>query len=166
MCYHLPVILCTFWPVEMQDISWNVLWSYVCDTVSLCQVEDFRDRLEAVMLKSDDGVPMMPELYSVPAEVVSCYGLVCCSWNLVWLSGYKRWMQLRGDAKTRKGNGFWVYLMDRGFVNFQEIYPSWSSELDVNIFGILNCVMLLQLVMLLCCDFLWQKKYIWPAEMS
>ena len=42
----------------------GIQWLYV-------QVEEYKQRLDAVMLKTEDGIPIMPELYSVPAELVS-----------------------------------------------------------------------------------------------
>ena len=38
----------------------------------LCeQVQEFSDALEEVMVKTEDGIKLMPELYAVPADKVS-----------------------------------------------------------------------------------------------
>ena len=33
-------------------------------------MEEYRTRLDAVMVKGEDGIPLVPELYSVPGEQV------------------------------------------------------------------------------------------------
>lgn len=45
----------------------------------LLQVEEYRQRLDEIMLKSEDGIPLLPELYAVPPELVSDNFSLCIS---------------------------------------------------------------------------------------
>jgi len=39
----------------------------------LLQVEEFSAALEEVLIKKEDGMKYMPELYAVPADKVNCF---------------------------------------------------------------------------------------------
>ncbi|XP_030891827.1 phosphorylase b kinase regulatory subunit alpha, skeletal muscle isoform [Leptonychotes weddellii] len=69
--YYEPSELKLFENIECE---WPLFWTYfILDGVfsgNAEQVEEYREALEAVLIKSKNGVPLLPELYSVPPDRV------------------------------------------------------------------------------------------------
>ncbi|XP_076446610.1 putative phosphorylase b kinase regulatory subunit alpha isoform X2 [Babylonia areolata] len=65
--YYMPGELAKFENLESQ---WPIFFVfYILDGLfrnNQDQVEEYKKRLDSVMVKSEDGIPMMPELYKVP----------------------------------------------------------------------------------------------------
>ncbi|KAK6316699.1 phosphorylase b kinase regulatory subunit alpha, skeletal muscle isoform [Coregonus clupeaformis] len=59
---------------ENIECEWPLFWTYlILDGVFINspeQVQEYRDALEAIMIKQKDGLSLVPELYSVPADKV------------------------------------------------------------------------------------------------
>ena len=64
------------WPAGNGSIRrprpFGLVCGFYCDQeFALChQVQEYRDALEAIMIKQKDGLSLVPELYSVPADKV------------------------------------------------------------------------------------------------
>ncbi|XP_048069338.1 phosphorylase b kinase regulatory subunit alpha, skeletal muscle isoform isoform X9 [Ursus arctos] len=69
--YYEPSELKLFENIECE---WPLFWTYfILDGVfsgNAEQVQEYREALEAVLIKGKNGVPLLPELYSVPADRV------------------------------------------------------------------------------------------------
>nr|XP_021535523.1 phosphorylase b kinase regulatory subunit alpha, skeletal muscle isoform [Neomonachus schauinslandi] len=69
--YYEPSELKLFENIECE---WPLFWTYfILDGVfsgNAEQVEEYREALEAVLIKGKNGVPLLPELYSVPPDRV------------------------------------------------------------------------------------------------
>ncbi|XP_064835245.1 phosphorylase b kinase regulatory subunit alpha, skeletal muscle isoform-like [Oncorhynchus masou masou] len=59
---------------ENIECEWPLFWTYlILDGIFINspeQVQEYRDALEAIMIKQKDGLSLVPELYSVPADKV------------------------------------------------------------------------------------------------
>ncbi|XP_029526065.1 phosphorylase b kinase regulatory subunit alpha, skeletal muscle isoform-like [Oncorhynchus nerka] len=59
---------------ENIECEWPLFWTYlILDGIFINspeQVQEYRDALEAIMIKQKDGLSLLPELYSVPADKV------------------------------------------------------------------------------------------------
>ncbi|XP_025085854.1 phosphorylase b kinase regulatory subunit alpha, liver isoform-like isoform X3 [Pomacea canaliculata] len=59
---------------EKIECQWPLFFAYyILDGLfrnDMKQVEEYRQRLDEIMLKSEDGIPLLPELYAVPPELV------------------------------------------------------------------------------------------------
>ncbi|XP_035637071.1 phosphorylase b kinase regulatory subunit alpha, skeletal muscle isoform-like [Oncorhynchus keta] len=59
---------------ENIECEWPLFWTYlILDGIFINspeQVQEYRDALEAIMIKQEDGLSLVPELYSVPADKV------------------------------------------------------------------------------------------------
>ncbi|XP_024588750.1 phosphorylase b kinase regulatory subunit alpha, skeletal muscle isoform, partial [Neophocaena asiaeorientalis asiaeorientalis] len=69
--YYEPAELKLFENIECE---WPLFWTYfILDGVfsgNAEQVQEYREALEAVLIKGKNGVPLLPELYSVPPDKV------------------------------------------------------------------------------------------------
>ncbi|XP_040855584.1 phosphorylase b kinase regulatory subunit alpha, skeletal muscle isoform isoform X5 [Ochotona curzoniae] len=69
--YYEPAELKLFENIECE---WPLFWTYfILDGIfsgNAEQVQEYREALEAVLIKGKNGVPLLPELYSVPADKV------------------------------------------------------------------------------------------------
>uniref|UniRef100_A0A8C7C516 Phosphorylase b kinase regulatory subunit n=1 Tax=Neovison vison TaxID=452646 RepID=A0A8C7C516_NEOVI len=69
--YYEPSELKLFENIECE---WPLFWTYfILDGVfsgNAAQVQEYREALEAVLIKGKNGVPLLPELYSVPPDRV------------------------------------------------------------------------------------------------
>uniref|UniRef100_A0A3Q2LFE3 Phosphorylase b kinase regulatory subunit n=1 Tax=Equus caballus TaxID=9796 RepID=A0A3Q2LFE3_HORSE len=69
--YYEPAELKLFENIECE---WPLFWTYfILDGVfsgNVEQVQEYREALEAVLIKGKNGVPLLPELYSVPPDKV------------------------------------------------------------------------------------------------
>lgn len=69
--YYEPAELKLFENIECE---WPLFWTYfILDGVfsgNAEQVQEYREALEAVLIKGKNGVPLLPELYSVPPDRV------------------------------------------------------------------------------------------------
>ncbi|XP_077890084.1 phosphorylase b kinase regulatory subunit alpha, skeletal muscle isoform isoform X2 [Ictidomys tridecemlineatus] len=69
--YYEPAELKLFENIECE---WPLFWTYfILDGVfsgNTEQVQEYREALEAVLIKGKNGVPLLPELYSVPPDRV------------------------------------------------------------------------------------------------
>ncbi|XP_007526125.1 phosphorylase b kinase regulatory subunit alpha, skeletal muscle isoform isoform X2 [Erinaceus europaeus] len=69
--YYEPAELKLFENIECE---WPLFWTYfILDGIfsgNSEQVQEYREALEAVLIKGKNGVPLLPELYSVPPEKV------------------------------------------------------------------------------------------------
>lgn len=69
--YYEPSELKSFENIECE---WPLFWTYfILDGVfsgNAAQVQEYREALEAVLIKGKNGVPLLPELYSVPPDRV------------------------------------------------------------------------------------------------
>ncbi|XP_053436143.1 phosphorylase b kinase regulatory subunit alpha, skeletal muscle isoform isoform X1 [Nycticebus coucang] len=69
--YYEPAELKLFENIECE---WPLFWTYfILDGVftgNIEQVQEYREALEAVLIKGKNGVPLLPELYSVPPDRV------------------------------------------------------------------------------------------------
>ncbi|XP_029786438.1 phosphorylase b kinase regulatory subunit alpha, skeletal muscle isoform isoform X3 [Suricata suricatta] len=69
--YYEPSELKSFENIECE---WPLFWTYfILDGVfsgNAEQVQEYREALEAVLIKGKNGVPLLPELYSVPPDKV------------------------------------------------------------------------------------------------
>lgn len=43
-----------------------------CDTVCSAQVQEYREALDGILIRGKNGIKLLPELYSVPRDKVSC----------------------------------------------------------------------------------------------
>uniref|UniRef100_A0A8C4N838 Phosphorylase b kinase regulatory subunit n=1 Tax=Equus asinus asinus TaxID=83772 RepID=A0A8C4N838_EQUAS len=70
--YYEPAELKLFENIECE---WPLFWTYfILDGVfsgNVEQVQEYREALEAVLIKGKNGVPLLPELYSVPPDKVN-----------------------------------------------------------------------------------------------
>ncbi|KAL4631702.1 phosphorylase b kinase regulatory subunit alpha, skeletal muscle isoform-like isoform X4 [Arapaima gigas] len=59
---------------ENIECEWPLFWTYlILDGIfidSLEQVQEYRDALEGILIKTKEGIRLLPELYSVPSERV------------------------------------------------------------------------------------------------
>ncbi|XP_028747864.1 phosphorylase b kinase regulatory subunit alpha, skeletal muscle isoform isoform X6 [Peromyscus leucopus] len=69
--YYEPAELKLFENIECE---WPLFWTYfILDGVfsgNLEQVQEYREALDAVLIKGKNGIPLLPELYSVPPDKV------------------------------------------------------------------------------------------------
>ncbi|XP_006896055.1 PREDICTED: phosphorylase b kinase regulatory subunit alpha, skeletal muscle isoform-like isoform X4 [Elephantulus edwardii] len=69
--YYEPAELKLFENIECE---WPLFWTYfILDGVfsgNAQQVQEYREALEAVLIKGKNGIPLLPELYSVPPDKV------------------------------------------------------------------------------------------------
>uniref|UniRef100_A0A8C4MYY0 Phosphorylase b kinase regulatory subunit n=1 Tax=Equus asinus asinus TaxID=83772 RepID=A0A8C4MYY0_EQUAS len=69
--YYEPAELKLFENIECE---WPLFWTYfILDGVfsgNVEQVQEYREALEAVLIKGKNGVPLLPELYTVPVTVL------------------------------------------------------------------------------------------------
>lgn len=69
--YYEPAELKLFENIECE---WPLFWTYfILDGVfsgNIEQVQEYREALETVLIKGKNGIPLLPELYSVPPDMV------------------------------------------------------------------------------------------------
>ena len=54
------------------------------------QVEEYKKKLDEVIIKTEDGTPMLPEMYTVPRDKVGEIGRNLCKWKILSIRFMKR----------------------------------------------------------------------------